>query len=82
MKNVEIYTVNYCPYCHKALSFFEEHNVQFKNIDITHNESEMREKLGKQYNIQGRVTVPQIIVDGKRLGGYDDLIANPDVVLK
>ena len=35
----------------------------------------MRRKLGKEFNIEGEVTVPQIIIDGKRIGSYTDLIA-------
>jgi len=81
MKKIEIYTVHYCPYCKKALAFLREHNIEFKEIDISENENEMRKKLGEMYNIPGTVTVPQIIVDGKRLGGCDDMLANPDVVL-
>lgn len=72
--NIELYTVDYCPYCHKALKFFDEHNVNYTNHDITENETEMRAELGQKYNINGDVTVPQIIIDGKRIGGYTDLI--------
>ncbi len=82
MKKIEIYTVNYCPYCKKALAFLEEHNIPFKNIDITENEDEMREKIGEYYHIEGKVTVPQIVVDGTLVGGYDDLMANPNIVLE
>ena len=35
----------------------------------------MRRKLGEKYCIEGDVTVPQIIINGKRVGGYTDLIA-------
>lgn len=73
MKKVEIYYVDYCPYCKKALELLKRYNVQFDAIDITANEEEMRQNLGKMYNIHGVVTVPQIIIDGKRLGGYDTL---------
>ena len=38
----------------------------------------MRKKLGEMYDIKGDVTVPQIIIDGKRIGGYTDLIAAYD----
>ena len=72
--NIELYTVDYCPYCKKALNFLNEKNVQYTNHDITENEEEMREELGKKYNIKGRVTVPQIIIDGKNIGGYTDMI--------
>lgn len=71
---VELYTVDYCPYCKKALRFFSENGVSYVNYDITKNEEEMRLKLGRKYNIKGTVTVPQIIIDGERIGGYSDLI--------
>ena len=73
--NVEIYTLDYCPFCKRALAFFNDHNVKFTQYKIDGNEDEMRRKLGQQFNIEGDVTVPQIIIDGKRIGGYTDLIA-------
>lgn len=73
MKEVVIYTVDYCPYCKKALMLLNEKNVPYKNIDITKNEEEYRDRLGKYYDIQGKVTVPQIIIGGKRIGGFDML---------
>ena len=71
---IDIYTVDYCPYCRKAFAFLEAHGVDFTNHDITENENMMRKELGKKYNIQGTVTVPQIIIDEKRIGGYTDII--------
>lgn len=76
--NVEIYIVDYCPYCKKALAFFDEHNIQYTRHRIDDNEAQMRKKLGEMYDIKGDVTVPQIIIDGKRIGGYTDLIAAYD----
>lgn len=73
MKEVVIYTVDYCSYCKKAEMLLNEKNIPFKKIDITANEQEYRKKLGEYYDIQGRVTVPQIIIGGQRIGGYDDL---------
>ncbi len=72
--NVEIYTVDYCPYCKKALAFLNEHNVNFTQHKIDKDESLWREKLAHMYDIKGEVTVPQIIIDGKRIGGYSDLM--------
>lgn len=71
----ELYTVDYCPYCKKALAFLEQHNVDFTDHDITANEDVMRKQLGKKFNISGDVTVPQIVIDGKHIGGYSDMIA-------
>ncbi len=73
MKEVIIYTVDYCPFCKKAEMLLNEKNIPFKKIDITKNEDEYRKKLGEYYDIQGRVTVPQIIIGGKRIGGFDSL---------
>ncbi len=73
MKDVVIYTVDYCPYCKKALMLLNSKNIPYKNIDITENEEEHRNKLGDYYGIQGKVTVPQIIIGGRRIGGFDVL---------
>ena len=64
------------------MNFLKKHNIDFEQIDITNNEKEMRKELGEKFNIIGDVTVPQIIIDGERLGGYEDLIANPDKVFE
>lgn len=73
MKEVLIYTVNYCPYCKKAEMLLNEKNIKYKKIDITENEEEHRQKLAEYYDIQGKVTVPQIIIGGKRIGGSKEL---------
>ena len=75
MKEVVIYTVDYCPYCKKAIMLLNEKNIKYKQIDITQNEQEYRERLGQYYAIEGKVTVPQIIIGGKRIGGLDNLSA-------
>ena len=73
MKDVVIYTVDYCSFCKKAEMLLNEKGVKYKKIDISSNEQEWRNKLGEYYDIQGRVTVPQIIIGGKRIGGFDVL---------
>lgn len=73
MKN-EIYTVDYCPFCKKALAFLKEHNVDFVQHKIDDEENLWREKLGEMFNIKGEVTVPQIVINNKHIGGFSDLI--------
>ena len=65
MKDIVIYTVDYCPYCKKAELLLNEKGIEYKKIDITSNEEEERNKLGQYYDIKGKVTVPQIIIGGK-----------------
>lgn len=73
MKDIVIYTVDYCPYCKKAEMLLNSLGVKYKKIDITQNEKEHREQLGEYYGIKKPVTVPQIIIGGRRIGGFDDL---------
>jgi glutaredoxin 3 len=76
MVKVLTYTVDYCPYCKKAKALLREKGVDFEDIDITANEDEMREKIGKITG--GKTTVPQIFIDGVHIGGYTDLKALDD----
>ncbi|GAB4171773.1 MAG: glutaredoxin 3 [Geothermobacteraceae bacterium] len=69
MSKVEIYTKNYCPYCYRAKELLRIKNVPFTEYDVTHDpekEAEMRQR-------SGRVTVPEIFIDGRLVGGCDDL---------
>ena len=73
MKEVLVYAVDYCSFCKKAEMLLNSKGIKYKKIDITSNENEWRDKLGQYYDIKGRVTVPQVIIDGKRIGGFDVL---------
>ena len=74
MKSVEIYTLDYCPYCQKAKIFLDGKNVKYKEYSCDDNEEKMRLDLKEKYNLSGLATFPQIIIDGKNIGGYSDLI--------
>jgi glutaredoxin 3 len=72
MKDVVIYSTDYCPYCRQAERFLNEKGVAFKSVDVT-NDDTMREKLVELSG--GRRTVPQIFIGGEAIGGYSDMIA-------
>lgn len=72
MAEVEIYTTPFCGFCAAAKSLLKKKGVEFTEIDIMFHPSkrpEMLERAG------GRHTVPQIFIDGKHVGGCDDLYA-------
>lgn len=71
---IEIYTLGYCVYCKKALEFFNEHNLDFVHYPIDNDEEKMFDMLARKYDIAGDVTVPQIILNNKRIGGYSDMM--------
>ncbi len=68
---VLIYSKNLCPYCVRAKEFFKQKNIQFQDIDLT-GDFEKMDDLKKK---TGHMTMPQIFVDDKFVGGYTDLIA-------
>lgn len=71
MAKVEIYTKFLCPYCTRAKSLLKAHGVQLEEYDITMGGPKRAEMLARS---GGRVTVPQIFIDGRHIGGCDDLI--------
>jgi len=72
MKDVLIYTTNYCPYCRQAERFLSAQGVPFQNIDVTEDQA-TRDKLVELTG--GLTTVPQIFIGGAPVGGYSDIVA-------
>ena len=72
MVQVEIYTKAWCPYCVRAKQLLASKGVEPTEFDITlggPKRVEMIDRAG------GRTTVPQIFIDGRHVGGSDDLAA-------
>ncbi|HEU0071202.1 MAG TPA: glutaredoxin 3 [Alphaproteobacteria bacterium] len=72
MAKVEIYTTPLCGYCARAKSLLERKGVSYEETDITM-VAGARDKMIERAN--GLRTVPQIFIDGKHVGGSDDLHA-------
>jgi len=72
---VEVYTTSYCPYCVRAKSLLSRKGITYEEIDVTDDE-ELRAKMIEMSG--GRRTVPEIFINGKIIGGYDDLKALED----
>lgn len=72
MASVEIYTKAWCPYCTRAKRLLDGKGVDYTEYDITMGgpqRTKMVERAG------GASTVPQIFIDGRHVGGSDDLAA-------
>ncbi|KAK1410450.1 hypothetical protein QVD17_36987 [Tagetes erecta] len=69
---IAIFSKSYCPYCHRAKRTFSELQEQPYVVEL-----DLREDGYKIQNVLldlvGRRTVPQIFVNGKHVGGADDL---------
>lgn len=69
--HVKIYTRKWCGYCTAAINLLDEKGVEYEHVDCSGDQA-TRTWLVKA---TGRSTVPQIFIDGKSIGGYDDLRA-------
>lgn len=71
--DIDIYTIDTCPFCRKAKELLRDNYLEYVEHNITNDEQKQREFLGKKFAINGRVTVPQIIINGTHIGGYSEL---------
>lgn len=65
---IEVYTTSYCPYCDAAKRILKSRGLAFTEIDVTDplKKDELKNRTGWR-------TVPQIFIDGKMIGGYQEL---------
>jgi glutaredoxin 3 len=72
MARVEIYTKPGCPYCARAKALLGARKAAFEEYDVGANAAKRQEMLDRA---NGRHTVPQIFIDGRHVGGSDELAA-------
>ena len=72
MVKIEIYTKTFCGFCVRALHLLESKGVEFQEYVIDGG-GPKREEMIQRAN--GRSTVPQIFIDGRHIGGCNDLYA-------
>ena len=72
MAKVEIYTTPFCPYCYRAKALLARKGVSFEEVDAPHGSAARRSAIDRS---GGRTTVPQIFIDGRSIGGSDELAA-------
>lgn len=75
MAKVELYTTTYCPFCTRAKALLKKKGVAFEEIDVT-DSPELRERMIELSG--GRRTVPEIFINGRIVGGFDELKALDD----
>jgi glutaredoxin 3 len=67
---IEIYTKWGCPYCVAAKSLLDKKGVAYEEYDVTMGGPKRAEMLQR---VPGASTVPQVLVDDKPYGGFDDI---------
>ncbi len=66
---VVMYGTAYCPYCSAARMLLKKKNIDYEDLSIM-DDGEHRAEME---NKSGRRTVPQIFIDDRPIGGFDDL---------
>ena len=69
---VTIYTKPFCPYCADALALLDAKGVAYDEIGIGGNSALRAEMIQRS---GGRMTVPQIFIGDRHIGGCDDIYA-------
>lgn len=67
---IVMYTQAFCAYCAAARKLLRRKGVEFEEIDVTMNAEQRREMTTRS----GGQTVPQIFIDDRPVGGYDDIV--------
>jgi glutaredoxin 3 len=69
MARIEVFCTAWCGYCMRAKALLEERGLAYEEIRVDHDPS-FRARL---LDLTGRWTVPQVVVDGKPIGGFHEL---------
>ncbi len=71
IKEIKMYTKKVCPYCVKAKTLLSQKGLQWEEVSME--DPDVRQMFMEQYPTVR--TVPQIFINGNRVGGFDDLEA-------
>lgn len=69
---IVVYSTPFCAYCSAAKRLLAQRGAEFKEIDVMFDAEQRRDMIERS---GGRQTVPQIFIDGRHIGGFDDLSA-------
>jgi glutaredoxin len=70
--NIVIYSKPNCPWCVKAKELMNKLNLNYdeKVLDVDYTRDELKQLMPENLPL----TVPQIFVYNKRIGGYEDFV--------
>ena len=68
---VRLYTTAYCGYCFMAKRLLDKRRIAYEEIDVTRN----RDARARVVAETGHRTVPVVLIDGRCIGGSDELHA-------
>ncbi len=69
MARVQVYSTRWCGYCVRAKALLESRGIEYEELSLD-GDPAFRRKL---FDLTGGWTVPQILIDGRPIGGYTEL---------
>ena len=69
MARIHVYSTRWCGYCVRAKALLESRGIEYEEISLD-SDPAFRRKL---FDLTGGWTVPQILIDGRPIGGYTEL---------
>lgn len=71
MAKVVVYSAQNCPYCTRAKLLLNQKKVAYEEIRVDLDDAKREEMIKRS----GRTSVPQIFINDKHIGGFDDMWA-------
>lgn len=65
-KQVRLFIKSYCPWCHRAVRWLDDHGVEYETIDVITDEAAFEEMI----RLSGQDLAPVIEVDGDVLADF------------
>ncbi|KRE86760.1 glutaredoxin [Rhodanobacter sp. Soil772] len=72
MSKIEVYSTAVCPYCVAAKNLLKSKGLEWTEVRVDTDATQRDAMLARS---GGRRTVPQIFINDRHVGGYDDLVA-------
>jgi len=69
MARIQIYTTRWCGYCVRAKALLDGRGLAYEELHLD-DDTAFRQTL---FDRTGGWTVPQILIDGRPIGGYTEL---------
>lgn len=70
-QRVQLYTARFCACCDRARELLERRGIAFEEIDL----SADPERCCELEALTGGRSAPQLVIDGRPVGGFDELAA-------
>ena len=69
MARIQVYSTRWCGYCVRAKALLDGKGLEYEEITLD-DDPRFRQRI---FDLTGGWTVPQILIDGKPIGGYTEL---------